>query len=424
MKFRDILSLAWRTVRSNKLRTGITIVIIALGIFAIIMITTIISALEHKFTESFSSMGANGFTIRYKERNIRFGDDQGEVKLSKKGARKEKKSNLGKKLTKDEAESFLKYYQYPSSRGISIWGSNNNIVSYNTKKTSPTVWMFGADENYLLLNGYNLQYGRNMNNMDVNSGRNVCIIGYDVAFKLFKQNISKAVNSVIRVNSVPFRVLGVLESKGSTFGFSRDNLVITSYNNIERNFPSSSSYVVAVMTDDVKKVETAMGEAEGVFRAIRKLNTTEENNFVLDRSDSVARTIISILGFLFIAGIAIGFITLIGSAIGLMNIMLVSVSERTREVGLIKAIGGKKRMVGRQFLIESVIISLMGAFWGIITGIIAGNLIALSMGTGFVIPWNWVIVGVGLCSLVGLGAGLYPAWKAGRLNPIEALRYE
>jgi putative ABC transport system permease protein len=424
MKFRDILSLAWRTVRSNKLRTGITIVIIALGIFAIIMITTIISALEHKFTESFSSMGANGFTIRYKERNIRFGDDQGEVKLSKKGARKEKKSNLGKKLTKDEAESFLKYYQYPSSRGISIWGSNNNIVSYNTKKTSPTVWMFGADENYLLLNGYNLQYGRNMNNMDVSSGRNVCIIGYDVALKLFKQNISKAVNSVIRVNSVPFRVLGVLESKGSTFGFSRDNLVITSYNNIERNFPSSSSYVVAVMTDDVKKVETAMGEAEGVFRAIRKLNTTEENNFVLDRSDSVARTIISILGFLFIAGIAIGFITLIGSAIGLMNIMLVSVSERTREVGLIKAIGGKKRMVGRQFLIESVIISLMGAFWGIITGIIAGNLIALSMGTGFVIPWNWVIVGVGLCSLVGLGAGLYPAWKAGRLNPIEALRYE
>jgi putative ABC transport system permease protein len=424
MKFRDILSLAWRTVRSNKLRTGITIVIIALGIFAIIMITTIISALEHKFTESFSSMGANGFTIRYKERNIRFGDDQGEVKLSKKGARKEKKSNLGKKLTKDEAESFLRYYQYPSSRGISIWGSNNNIVSYNTKKTSPTVWMFGADENYLLLNGYNLQYGRNMNNMDVSSGRNVCIIGYDVAFKLFKQNISKAVNSVIRVNSVPFRVLGVLESKGSTFGFSRDNLVITSYNNIERNFPSSSSYVVAVMTDDVKKVETAMGEAEGVFRAIRKLNTTEENNFVLDRSDSVARTIISILGFLFIAGIAIGFITLIGSAIGLMNIMLVSVSERTREVGLIKAIGGKKRMVGRQFLIESVIISLMGAFWGIITGIIAGNLIALSMGTGFVIPWNWVIVGVALCSLVGLGAGLYPAWKAGRLNPIEALRYE
>ena len=426
MKFLDVLSLAWRTVRSNKLRTGITVAIIALGIFAVILITTAITAIEQKFTESFSSMGANGFTLRFKERNIRIGGGNNgrEVKLSKKGAKKEKTSNLGKIVTKDEAELFLQTYKFPSERSLSIWGSNNNIISYETKKTSPNVWMFGADESYLLLNGYNLQYGRNLNNLDVRTGRNVCIVGYDVASKLFGQNIQMAVNSVIRVNSVPFRILGILESKGSTFGFSRDNLVITSYNNIERNFPSGASYVIAVMTDDVKKVDVAMGEAEGVFRAIRKLNTTEESNFVLDRSDSIARTIISILGFLFISGIVIGIITLIGSAIGLMNIMLVSVSERTREVGLIKAIGGKSKLVRRQFLIESVLISLMGAFWGIILGIAAGNLIALSLGTGFVIPWNWVIIGVILCSLVGLLAGLYPALKAGRLNPIEALRYE
>jgi putative ABC transport system permease protein len=427
MKFLDVLSLAWRTVRSNKLRTGITVAIIALGIFAVILITTAITAIEQKFTESFSSMGANGFTLRFKERNIRFGGGNGnnrEVKLSKKGAKKEKTSNLGKPITKDEAELFLKAYQFPSERSLSIWGSNNNIVSYETRKTTPTVWMFGADEYYLKLNGYNIQYGRNFNNLDVTTGRNVCLIGYDIATKLFKENIAIAVNSVIRVNSIPFRVLGVLESKGSTFGFSRDNLIITSYNNIERNFPSGASYVIGIMTDDVKKVDIAMGEAEGVFRAIRKLTTTEESNFVLDRSDSVARTIISILGFLFISGIVIGIITLIGSAIGLMNIMLVSVSERTREVGLIKAIGGKSKLVRRQFLIESVLISLMGAFWGIILGVAAGNLIALSMGTGFVVPWNWVIIGVILCTVVGLLAGLYPALKAGRLNPIEALRYE
>jgi putative ABC transport system permease protein len=426
MKFLDVLLLAWRTVRSNKLRTGITVAIIALGIFAVILITTAITAIEQKFTESFSSMGANGFTIRFKERNIRIGGGHNgrEVKLSKKGGRKEKTSNLGKRLTKDEAEMFVQTYKFPSEKSISVWGSNNNIISYETKKTTPTVWMFGADENYLLLNGYNLQYGRNMNRLDVQTGRNVCMIGYDVASKLFKQNIPGAVNNIIRVNSIPYRVLGVLGSKGSTFGFSRDNLVITTYTNIERNFPSGASYVVGVMTDDVKKVETAMGEAEGVFRSIRKLTTTEESNFVLDRSDSVARTIINILGFLFISGIVIGFITLIGSAIGLMNIMLVSVSERTREVGLIKAIGGKKKLVRRQFLIESVMISLLGAFWGILLGIIAGNIIALQLGTGFVIPWNWVIIGVVLCSLVGLGAGLYPALKAGRLNPIEALRYE
>ena len=148
------------------------------------------------------------------------------------------------------------------------------------------------------------------------------------------------------------------------------------------------------------------------------------NNFVLDRSDSIARTIINILGFLLISVMVIGLITLVGSAIGLMNIMLVSVSERTREVGLIKAIGGKSNMVRRQFLLESVIISLMGAFWGIILGIAAGNLIALSLGTGFIVPWNWVLIGIALCTIVGLLAGLYPALKAGRLNPIEALRYE
>ena len=426
MKFLDVLLLAWRTVRSNKLRTGITVAIIALGIFAVILITTAITAIEQKFTESFSTMGANGFTVRYKERNIRIGGGHNgrQVRLTKKGSRKEKTSNLGKRLTRDEVELFVQTYRFPSDKSISIWGSNNNIVSYETKKTTPTVWMFGADENYLLLNGYNLQYGRNLNRLDLQTGRNVCMIGYDVASKLFKQNIPGAVNSIIRVNSIPYRVLGVLESKGSTFGFSRDNLVISTYNNIERNFPSTASYVVGVMTDDVKKVEVAMGEAEGVFRAIRKLTTTEENNFVLDRSDSVARTIINILGFLFVSGIVIGFITLIGSAIGLMNIMLVSVSERTREVGLIKAIGGKKKLVRRQFLIESVLISLLGAFCGIILGIIAGNIIALQLGTGFIIPWNWVIIGVVLCSLVGLGAGLYPALKAGRLNPIEALRYE
>lgn len=284
--------------------------------------------------------------------------------------------------------------------------------------------MFGADEFYLKLNGYNIQYGRNLNNVDVASGRNVCLIGYDVATKLFKENIAKAVNSVIRINSISFRVLGVLESKGSTFGFSRDNLIITSYSNIERNFPTGASYVIGIMTDDVKKVDIAMGEAEGVFRAIRKLNTIEESNFVLDRSDSVARTIINIIGFIFIAGIVIGIITLIGSAIGLMNIMLVSVSERTREVGLIKAIGGKSKLVRRQFLIESVLISLMGAFFGIITGLVAGNILGSLIGTGFVIPWNWVIIGVILCTVVGLLAGLYPALKAGKLNPIEALRYE
>lgn len=284
--------------------------------------------------------------------------------------------------------------------------------------------MFGGDDNYLLLNGFSLAFGRNLNRMDVQTGRNVCILGYDVASKLFKEGIERAENAVVRLNNIPYRVIGVLESRGSTFGFSRDNVVITTYKNSDRNFPSSFSFVIAVMTEDILKVPAAMGEAEGAFRAIRKLNTTEENNFVLDRSDSVAEKAMNSLGFLTISATVIGFITLIGAAIGLMNIMLVSVSERTKEVGLIKAIGGKSKMVRRQFLLEAIIISLLGAFFGIILGIMVGNLFSKVLNTGFVVPWNWVLYGIVICTLVGLAAGSYPAWKAGKLNPIDALRYE
>lgn len=425
MSFLDVFSLAWRTVRSNKLRTGLTVAIIAFGIMALVGIITAIKAMNQKFSESFSTMGANAFTLRYKERNIHFGGGGGEeVKLSKKGKRKEKKSNLGKRITKDEAEFFTATYHYPSVRSISVFGNRNTIISREDRKTSPNVMLFGGDENYVLLNGFSLAEGRNINNSEVHSGSNVCLLGYDVAVKLFREGPAKAINAQVRINSIPYRVAGVLASRGSTFGFSRDNIVITSYNNIERNFPSSASYVVAVMTDDLRQVGEAMGEAEAAFRPIRKLAITEENNFVLDRSDSVAEKAMNSLGFLTISATVIGFITLIGAAIGLMNIMLVSVSERTKEVGLVKAIGGKSKMIRRQFLLEAIIISILGALFGIVLGVGVGNLFSIVLSTGFVVPWNWVAGGIIICSVVGLLAGIYPAWKAGRLNPIEALRYE
>jgi putative ABC transport system permease protein len=178
------------------------------------------------------------------------------------------------------------------------------------------------------------------------------------------------------------------------------------------------------MTQDLRQVNEAMGEAQATFRPIRKLTTTEEDNFALDRSDSIAEKAMNSLGFLTISATVIGFITLIGAAIGLMNIMLVSVSERTKEVGLIKAIGGKSKMVRRQFLLEAIIISMLGALFGIFLGVLVGNLFSIVLNTGFVVPWNWVFGGIIICSAVGLLAGLYPALKAGRLNPIEALRYE
>src|SRR6185436_10557958 len=188
MSFIDVFSLAWRTVRSNKLRTGLTVAIIAFGIMALVGIITAIKAMNQKFSESFSSLGSNAFTIRYKERNIFFGgDDRRKTELSKKGnKKKEKKSNLGKLITKDEAELFVDQYHYPATMSISLFANRNAIVSYEDKKTSPNVTLLGGDENYLLLNGLNVTQGRNFNRIDVQSGSRVCLLGYDVARKLFK----------------------------------------------------------------------------------------------------------------------------------------------------------------------------------------------------------------------------------------------
>src|SRR5947209_12611950 len=221
MNTADVLSLAFRTIRSNKLRTGITIAIIAFGIMALIGIITAIQAMNQKLTESFSTMGANGFTIRFKERNLRIGNGNSDVELSKKGAKKQKQSSLDKNITQDEAELFVQHYQFPAMVGVSTFGGRNAIVSYQSRKTSPNIFLFGGDENYLSLNGFDIDAGRNFTRQEVQSGQNLCLMGHDVAVTLFKINPLMAVNHVVRINDIPYRVIGVLASRGSSFGFSR-----------------------------------------------------------------------------------------------------------------------------------------------------------------------------------------------------------
>jgi putative ABC transport system permease protein len=246
-----------------------------------------------------------------------------------------------------------------------------------------------------------------------------------VAAKLFgASNPDRCIDKVIRIGSMPYRVIGLLKSKGSSAMLRQDDIVFTSYTNIRHFQNISSSYILGVMVKNVNELEVASDEATSVFRAVRKMEPSEEVNFVIERSDKFAELFIGFLSSITAAAGAIGFITLIGAAIGLMNIMLVAVSERTREVGLIKAIGGKSSNIRQQFLFESIIISLLGALFGIILGILVGNLFSIILKTGFVIPWFWVIMGVVICSIVGLVAGIYPAMKAARLNPIDALRHD
>jgi putative ABC transport system permease protein len=423
MTLADSFSLAFRTVRGNKLRTGITVAIIAFGIMALIGIITAIEAMNHSLKDSFSLMGANSFSIAYKER-FRFGNNNNAVKKVKAGGKRQKKSNLDKPIRQFEAEAFKSTFKFPVLVSISLNGRGGNEIHYKEKKTNPNVGLRGGDENYLQVNGFTLATGRNFNELDLETGRNVCMLGSDIATKLFGDSPEKGLDKMVRVGNSPYRVIGILKTKGASAMMRADNIVVTTYNNVRRLGNSSPSFSIGIVAKDVQYLNPAVSEATGVFRAIRKLHPTEEDNFVIEKSDKLAETFISLLGSIQGAAAGIGLITLIGAAIGLMNIMLVSVNERTREVGLIKAIGGKKKNIRQQFLFESTIISLLGAILGIILGVMVGNLFALFLGTGFVVPWMWVLLGIVICTLVGLGAGLWPALKASRLNPINALRYE
>lgn len=426
MTYKDALSLSWKNVRGNKLRTTITVIIMALGIFALILIITAIKAASNSLTNSFSTMGANAFSIRYKDRNINFGGGRPKTTFQRSAGLRQKNSNNGLPISYDEASDFKKRYDFPGAKvGIAIRGAASIVVNTPRRKTNPDVNVFGGDENYLELNGYNVAYGRNFTETEVEAGRSVCILGNGVASKLFPDNVAKAIDAIVNVDHIPYRVIAVLEDKGSSAFFNTSRVVITPVNNIRRLYASqSSSYIIAVMVPDIKLIEIATGEARSVFRPIRKLDIKDDDNFFMDKSDSIAESLLKNLGFLEVGTIGIAFITLIGAAIGLMNIMLVAVNERTKEIGLAKALGSTRRSIRAQFLFESMIISLLGAVAGIVAGILVGNLVALLLHTGFVVPWAWVVAAILVCSLVGLGAGVYPAVKASRLDPIVALRYE
>jgi len=406
--FKENLRIAISSIRSNLLRTVLTIVIIAFGIMALVGILTAIDSIKGSISNEFRSMGANTFSIVNRDSRVSM------------GGRVERYESI----TYREAQQFKEEFKFPALVSISTRASNMATVKYKSEKTNPNITVTGADENYLFTAGYEIERGRNFNLNEIQSNAHSVIIGKDLATELFSVRDS-VVGNVIRIGSSKYKVIGVLKSKGSSFGASGDKMCILPITSVRQYFSRPDmNFKIDVLPHDSKLLDAGINEAQGIFRVIRKLRSFEDNNFSIETSDNLSNLLIENIKYVTIAATIIGIITLFGAAIGLMNIMLVSVTERTREIGIRKAIGAKSTIIRRQFLYESVLIGQLGGIFGIILGILVGNVVSLITGGVFVIPWVWIIAGVALCFVVGLVSGLFPAIKASKLDPIVSLRYE
>lgn len=406
-------TLAYRSIRTNKLRTGITVGIIALGIMALIGILTAIEGLKASIYSSFSGMGANTFQITNEILKKRRGG--GGINITSVDQRN---------ISYRDAVDFKKRFSFPATVGMSMSGTSVATVRYASEKTNPNIHVMGVDERYLTISSTTLVAGRNFSVTEVDNGGYVCLLGNGIAKKLFKGKIENAINALISVGYVKYRVIGVAESKGSSMVSNLDNNVFVPLQNARAVYGGDNSFVISVRVDNVALIDIAAEEAEGMFRIIRRVPLNAASNFGVNKNDNLAAMVMENVTYVTGAALFIGLITLLGAAIGLMNIMLVSVAERTREIGVSKALGARSSSIRRQFLTESVMISLAGGFIGVITGILMGNIVSVLLKSGFIVPWMWISIGIASCTFVGLFSGLYPAARAARLDPIEALRYE
>lgn len=410
--FRENVKIALGSIRAQLLRTILTVVIIAIGITALVGILTVVTAIEYNLNSSFASMGSNTFNInQYESTGRRRGNEEIE--------------KINPIISYPEARAFKEKFNTPFTQtSLSFIATSNAEVKFENKKTDPEISVLGIDEFYLTNSGLEVTQGRNFNSFDISNNVYSCIVGSDFVTKGLLKD-TNPIDKIISVRGAKFKVIGVLKEKGSTFGNSQDLRVMIPIQVARSLFSAPNiNYSLSTMVSKKELLDESIDNAIITMRKIRKLNPVEENNFGISRSDDLINRIGELTGFLSWSAWIMGIITILGSSIALMNIMVVSVTERTREIGVRKALGAKKSTIAFQFFIETLTIGQMGGFFGIILGILIGFIICLAAGWDFVIPWGAIMAAFITSFIVALVSGLYPAIKASKLDPIEALRYE
>ncbi|MCC8359146.1 ABC transporter permease [Salinimicrobium sediminilitoris] len=408
--FKENVRIAFFSIKSQVLRTVLTVMIIAIGITALVGILSAVAALENTITSDFASMGTNTFNLQRYDSQIRVN-----------GGEREKVNPV---ISYREVKQFKDNYEYPQTKvAISFTGTSRAELKYESEKTDPEASVLGVNENYVSNSGLSIEEGRDFSIFDIENNNNVAIIGGDVKSGILEG--LEPLDRTISIRGVKFRVIGVLESKGSTFGNNQDLRVLIPIQVARSMFTNPNiNYDLSVRVENQEMLEGAQDEAIITFRNVRGLNPVEENNFGIAKSDDLLNRIFSITQYLNIAAWVISIITIFGSSIALMNIMLVSVSERTREIGVRKAMGAKKNTIAMQFFMETFIIGQMGGVIGIILGILIGLAVSTSVGFDFTTPWMAIIWATAITLIVAVLAGSYPAAKAAKQDPIESLRYE
>ena len=394
-------------IRKNKLRSSLTLLGISIGVFSVIGVMTAIRTLESSIAAGLNVFATNTFVIQ-KYPEISFGDDR--------------------KIAKRKNIDFSQYQKFKSRSSLPILvsvleGSSVRNVRYKDKIVKNYVDLIGGDDGTIRFYNTYLSDGRNFIDDDIHFGRSVCVLGMDVVDRLFP--FEDPISKKIKIDGLEYFVIGVTERQGEAFGQSKDNFIaipISTY--LERFSDKWTTLSIHVESSSESTFEKTKDEAIGLMRSIRKVKPEDDNDFEVVTNTEMIEQFSGFTSGVKLFALCVSVIALVVAGIGIMNIMLVSVTERIKEIGIRKAIGATKKDILTQFLMEAIFLSEFGGIVGIVMGIVGGNIVAIIFNIPAVIPIDWAVIGLVVCSVIGIGFGIYPAWRAAQLDPIESLRFE